>query len=54
MAKALAISLAPVMDGLVLDVQTVAVRGKHIQDSVLATNELLDNQIKTKKPGVVF
>ncbi|KAL5715982.1 hypothetical protein ACHQM5_017730 [Ranunculus cassubicifolius] len=53
-SKVLASRLKTVMPELVSEFQSAGIEGRQVQEGVLVANELLDSQIRSKKPGTIF
>lgn len=54
MAKALTMRLIPVMNELISEVQTAAVRGRQIHDEILIANEIIDSTLRRKESGLLL
>lgn len=52
--KALVIRHSSVMEPIISRVQSVAVRGRNIQDNTLSANKLVDSHIREKKVGLLM
>lgn len=51
--NALALRISTVMDKVISEDQSAAIRGRRIQDTILIANELVDSRRRSKKPGLI-